>query len=217
MDRDQALRNLAAAASAQFEARTRTDGTKFVTVRDNASDKEWLQKMCRNAHNGMFPDDTRYRFIVNALDAITECDDLDEIVTDPDGCIGDLSAWLGSHGERYAYVDEAVAELGHSDLGIIGDLMSGQQREKEEVLISVRQSLEDRLDETEEFIEDDFITEDDLITEDDVHFFLGGTLVLTVEADEDRDLAILAWMEREQFFPNVFKISDHGNVIRIDV
>lgn len=56
--------------------------------------------------------------------------------------------------------------------------------------------------------------EDDLVTDDHVHFYANGKLELTVPADATtRQMweEIDQWMGREQFFPNVWFISDHGN------
>lgn len=57
-------------------------------------------------------------------------------------------------------------------------------------------------------------SEDDLVTDDHERFYSGGKLQLTVPADAStRQMweEIDQWMGREQFFPNVWSISDHGN------
>jgi len=81
-------------------------------------------------------------------------------------------------------------------------------------------------------------SEDDLVTGDHVHFTQHGKLVLTVNADgwrwrshpreqlprvklepDDAKMhrALRAFMEHEQFFPDVWFISDHGNPHRIEL
>lgn len=85
--------------------------------------------------------------------------------------------------------------------------------------------------------DDDTPQEDDITTTDDRRFYSGGRLVLqraysangSVETDEwyyradatssmrflgrysDRDDALRAYMDRVQFWPNCWSISDHGN------
>jgi len=59
--------------------------------------------------------------------------------------------------------------------------------------------------------------EDDLVTSDDRNFYQYGKRVLVVDEEEDRDDAIRAYMDREQFWPDAWSISDHGNAHRIDL
>jgi len=63
--------------------------------------------------------------------------------------------------------------------------------------------------------EEDVIDDDDVTTEDGVRFYQSGKLWLTVDPDwteEETSDAIRTQMEAEGFFPNVWMISDHGNV-----
>lgn len=56
--------------------------------------------------------------------------------------------------------------------------------------------------------------EDDLITEDHRRFYCHGRLAFEVPADASYDEmwdAIDGWMTRQQYWPNVWAISDHGN------
>jgi hypothetical protein len=57
--------------------------------------------------------------------------------------------------------------------------------------------------------------EEDLITSDHRHFFYIGSFhrgaVVSVPEGEDWRPHILAFMQTEQFYPNVWFISDHGN------
>lgn len=102
-----------------------------------------LHKLIKDAHADMLPDDYKFDFIVQALDAIAECSaDLEDISIEPDIYNFDLFKWVQSHGERQGYCNEVLAEYGH---GICLDFMAiiaqAQQREKEEVLHSVLESL----------------------------------------------------------------------------
>ncbi len=56
--------------------------------------------------------------------------------------------------------------------------------------------------------------EDDVTTEDDVHFYQSGKLWLTLDRDlDDRAMwrALHAQMKKDNYYPNVWRISDHGN------
>jgi hypothetical protein len=71
---------------------------------------------------------------------------------------------------------------------------------------------EDDTDDEAEGPDDDALT-----TTDDVHFYQYGKLVLTVGEDEDRDVALRRFMDEQQFWPDAWSISDHGNAHRIDL
>ena len=137
----------------------REDGDEYVRIKDGAP--SWVQDMVRHAHGasgddfGMLPDDWRYRFIREAVDAISST--LGEIETDAEGgsdeaadALDALShefaddvptynaeriAWLGSHGSRPGYVDEAMEgyerEIG--ERGVLGIIALGIYAEREEV------------------------------------------------------------------------------------
>lgn len=153
------IQSLATEVSREFVKGTRTDGlTEYWLRKENKQD--WIQEAIHAAHGDMLPDDWRYEFIVQALNAMSEYDNPDtardslelEPYTDM------LTAWLASNVNRVGYVDEAVAEFGHTSLnntyadykGIIGDIAVGQLFERHEVFDSVRESLEKRLSEMEE-------------------------------------------------------------------
>lgn len=53
--------------------------------------------------------------------------------------------------------------------------------------------------------------EDDLTTEDYVNWYQDGKQVLIVDESEDWKTEVQAFMNRNQFWPNVWWISDHGN------
>lgn len=61
-------------------------------------------------------------------------------------------------------------------------------------------------------------TEDDLVTTNERDYYQYGKRVLTIDTDkEDRNAALRAYMDRTQFWPNAFQISDHGNAHLIDL
>ncbi len=137
------IQALAAGYRQLFETKERGDETIWV-VRDEHRDANTGEVMelvaAVHENRAMLPDDYRYAFTVEALDVIAESEDPDDVAhegsLEADFQTADLVRWLGS-GLRYAYVDEAVSELGHSDLGVIGDIMAGQLLEKQEVFYVV--------------------------------------------------------------------------------
>jgi hypothetical protein len=59
--------------------------------------------------------------------------------------------------------------------------------------------------------------EGDYITEDHCQFYQYGKLVLELEPEDDHVAALRAHMEKNQFWPDAWWISDHGNAHRIDM
>jgi hypothetical protein len=56
--------------------------------------------------------------------------------------------------------------------------------------------------------------EGDLVTSDHVHFYANGRRVVTVDADASKTRMwrqLDAYMKSQNFYPNVWFISDHGN------
>lgn len=53
--------------------------------------------------------------------------------------------------------------------------------------------------------------EDEITTEDHRHFYCFRRCIVTVGDDDEWQAAVKAWMEKEQYWPNVWFISDHGN------
>lgn len=122
--------------------KTRDDGTKFVCQKDDAPD--WLNDLCRDAHNDMMPDDFVYSVIEDALDAIIDADgDAEDLFLEADSYTRDLLAWLSSNLKRVNYVDEAAEEYGgDASEGIVHLISAGQYHEKSQILANVVNSLE---------------------------------------------------------------------------
>lgn len=59
--------------------------------------------------------------------------------------------------------------------------------------------------------------EDAITTEDHRRFYQYGKLVLSLSDDADHKSELRAFMEREQFWPGCWFISDHGNAHPIDL
>lgn len=148
---------LAKVASPLFVWDARTNGDKFMRVADGAP--EWVSHLAMYAHGNMMPDDWRYRFISDAVDAISEMvDDGDEDAIqdrgrewEPSVYNAALLEWLSSNLHRIGYVDEAVEELEHSSRGVMGDIAMGQYEEFQETFNLVCEFLDElEEDETEE-------------------------------------------------------------------
>lgn len=155
-------------AGRQFEP-----GETFVCLSDahtlgDSGAVSWVRQLVHDAHGDMLPDDWRYRAIRDALEAIAETDDGDDLddagAEWSDGYAdvynGQLYAWLGSHLDRAAYVDDAAEQFGYDEgRGVAGLIALGQVAEAREVFDSVRRSLEDRA--TDDTDDDDDETDDD--------------------------------------------------------
>ena len=146
------LQKLAEQFSAYFTTDKRDDGTEFVKGKDNLTEEqtEKLRDLCHDAHGDMMPDDHRYAFIEEALDALAEYEDPDEITLEPDIYTHDLTAWLGSRTDRWNYCDEAMEEYGDSGFDTLQRISLGQMFEKQEVLGLVRAWLETELEALED-------------------------------------------------------------------
>jgi hypothetical protein len=119
----------------------------------------WIYEMNQKAHEGMLPDDYKYEYITDTLNALEEGRDPEEgaFEIEADVYNHQLLKWLQSHGERAGFVDEAVKEMGHSEqMGLMGDIMMGQAAEKQQVWRSVVESLNERLEEIESEIPEEF-------------------------------------------------------------
>jgi hypothetical protein len=147
----QTIQELAREARAAFSKKTREDGSEFWTYGLEAP--EWVKELTSKAHgNGpgsMLPDDTRYVFIIEALDALEEAEDVDEVGHDWEfePYYGRLVDWLGTYaGHRLEYCDDWAREYGPHENGAAELLQGGQLYERLEVLDLVRASLEAHLE-----------------------------------------------------------------------
>lgn len=146
------LHALARQMSLAFESRTRpTTGETFRKLKDDAP--EWMTTVCRKAHDDarILPDDWRYAFIEQAVDALAEHEDADEARSslEPDIRTSDLTAWLHSLNGRVYYVGEALSEYGTFRDGF-QLLAAAQMIEMEEVFQQVVAALKDELNDEEQ-------------------------------------------------------------------
>jgi hypothetical protein len=145
------IQTLATEARSFMVSKTRDDGSKFWSRSDDAP--QWVHDLCFAAHDAgdMLPDDHRYAFIVEALDALSDTEDADDVDLEADIYTHELCAWLSSRVDRSGYCDSAMDEFGITEYkSLVEHLQIGQAYEKAEVLGSVRWSLETRAEETED-------------------------------------------------------------------
>lgn len=140
------IQQLAADFSAQFETKTRDNGDEFLCLK---SDKpEELRDLVRAAHGSHLPNDWSFRFIVNALDAISNVsgDDAYDAISsiEPSIYTSDLTAWLASSNARVEYLTDVLQDGNYSPTSSITGfdlLQEAQLRERREVFDSVFNSL----------------------------------------------------------------------------
>src|SRR5690606_26379721 len=124
-------------ALAWFEHRT-----WYWTIKSGAP--EWVQELVWVAHaeGEILPDDFRYGFIVEALEALAEGQEDPDL--EPDIDTRKLISWLDDYPSyRMGIIDEVVSEFGWS--GLFEALQAGQLKEKEEVLGIVKNFLENQI------------------------------------------------------------------------
>lgn len=134
---------------AQFELRKRADATEYWARKDTSLPLEegdsTLEALVVAAHDNRewFPDDVRYKYLVDALDILADCEDENEyyerLDSDVDIYTSDLTAWLHSNNKRVSYLDEAVSEYG----AVPNLLNAAQFIERREVFEAVKGVLEE--------------------------------------------------------------------------
>lgn len=113
MTTDERIQAMAGLLAAALVTKVRDDGTRYVALEEG--DQDWMRGVVQDAHGEMFPDDYRYRMISEAAESIAGGDtDPHEMADAAVSCYhGERIAWLGSYGNRWQYVDDAVEELGY--------------------------------------------------------------------------------------------------------
>lgn len=145
------IQELATEVLNQFETKKRDNDENFECLKDGSA--EWMRDLVREAHDSSLPNDMTYSFITEALQALSDNEDLDDamISLEPDVYNRDLLNWLASSISRAEIVNEAVEEYGLSSKNF--DLMQvigmGQVKEKIEVFGVVLNQLQDHLDSLE--------------------------------------------------------------------
>jgi hypothetical protein len=152
MDTDDRIRKLANWYYSRMKWDERSNGNKFVKFEcgDDKPAEERCRALALDAHSDMLPDDWRYGFICEALSAICDASNLDEIELEADIYNHELTEWVGSHGHRPSYCDDAVSEGLCDGSDMINTLQCGQYMEKREVLGAVLAYLRNEAEEEEQ-------------------------------------------------------------------
>ena len=105
---------------------------------------KWIKDMVREVHGNMFPDDYKYAYIVDALEALAEADDVDTarsiVHENVDIETYRLFHWVQTHTDRLARANDASDEFVLDT--IEGFLKAGQYMERDEVFTIVLDTLE---------------------------------------------------------------------------
>jgi len=135
------IQELAQMYSAMFVKKTRENGSSFYCASDTADDN--FINVIHAAHHDLLPDDYRYEFAKDAIDALSENEDIDDArqsATEPDVYTSGLTEWLNSRNDRVYYLTQALEEFGCKDG--FNALSTAQSIEKEEVFGAVVSALE---------------------------------------------------------------------------
>jgi len=125
-----------------FEMDTREDGSHY--WRRCSGAPEPARDLAHAAHGDglILPDDYRYQFMIDALDALSEAEDEDDayMLLEADVYTRDLTEWLNSSPLRVYYLGEAMDVYADGDGFQV--LACAQLEEKQEVLYMVKDWLE---------------------------------------------------------------------------
>lgn len=128
------IQRLAKEARECFVLKERLDGEVFWAVKDGSP--PWVRDLCFKAHDDgeILSDDWRYRFIVEALEVLSECDNPYDVQIETYSYASELLSWLSSSLTRMQWVEEAVEGMDWGDrFDMLIALQAGQLHEKEHV------------------------------------------------------------------------------------
>ena len=146
------IRSLARIGANSFHAvkcdESRMPDGFFYVKNDDAP--EWVVELVKEAHGDMLPDDYKYKFVVGALEAITESDDdanIDDIDDNARSIVHDnvdiytsrLFHWVRSHTDRLATANNFGKEFEAETIEAF--LSGGQYFEIDEVFQTVLSTL----------------------------------------------------------------------------
>lgn len=125
------------------------------TVKSEASNSE-LHEFIRDIHDGMLPDDFKYRIVYEALEAISEQDELDYPAIEADIYTHDLIQW-SQNLSRHDYINTVLEEatLYGRQLNFDDLLRQSQQLEIDMICNQVYAFVEERIAEAENAYDDE--------------------------------------------------------------
>lgn len=144
-----------ARAGLEWATRAGEGGGRYVRVRAGAP--QWVRDLVRDCHGDLFPDDYRYEYVLDALEALDETDADEDSAREclsADTYHPDLLAWVASHSDRAGRVHEWVSDYGWPTDGLYAALQGAQAAERVEVLGLVAAWLVGHGDEEDEGTEE---------------------------------------------------------------
>ena len=152
---DDKIKALAAQLDSWLTTKPRGDET-IHTMKEGHP--EWVKECVYNAHDGMTPDDWKFKFIAEAASGLAA--DGEGWEPEPDVYNGELLAWLSSNLTRAAFCDQAEED------GLVGSNMMeciglGQYAEMREVRDAIVAYFEENEDELMPDVEEEDDDEDD--------------------------------------------------------
>lgn len=149
MTKEEIIIKMAERMSQAFVWDKRNDETKFCKLKDDSP--AWMTEVIYKAHEDKLPDDTVYRFIEKAVDAIAEADpaSIEDAIfeIESDVYTSDLTEWLNERNDHVCYLTEALINGDHKDGFEL--LASAQYQHITEVAQGVLNALTERAERTE--------------------------------------------------------------------
>ena len=144
------VKELAAQMNKALVHDTRNDGTEFVKLADGSL--EWMTDVIREAHGDAFPDDTIYRFIEKAVDALENSDDPDDAIAEIESDIytSDLTKWLHERPDHVYWLTEALESSFTDGFALLSYAQSLHIQEIARNTLNALQEYADSLDEEDE-------------------------------------------------------------------
>jgi hypothetical protein len=129
------------------------DDEKKIYHQKKCGDPEWIQDMIHECHyQGMLPDNYVFEWVYEFCNEIADLDedgDPLDIEVHADTYTHDLLKWLSSNLTRMDFVEDAIDEYYNCndkcDLALMIGI--GQEKEMQEVLYTLADKLQDRIDE----------------------------------------------------------------------
>lgn len=163
-----------------IQTKMREEGPEYVSTIEGRPD--WLTEIIHTAHEDMLPDDWKYAFIEEAVNALANTQEPNDVNLEPDIYNHKLLEWLSSNLTRPGYIDDAVQEFGMAEgkqfdaMQLVGQ---GQWKEKYDVLNLVREGLAQAYDKSLEEAEEIAADKEDYELASGKRDYLGKILGVT--------------------------------------
>jgi hypothetical protein len=220
---------LAAKLYNEFTTKDR-NGEEIVVLKDRTSEYgQMASDLVYRVHGGMTPSDSLYAMVVEVLGEISDQDATDacEMEFTPDVYTSDLMDYLREYKDR---VEDAIREYGMDNLGSLdGAAQLAQEYHLQEIAAEVIDFLENNIEDDGTCADCDAVDEYGNIPDGDYIVtdtgYLGCKTAVVIQngpcySFDTEELAfhyIRENMESEGYYPNVWRVTDHGNQFIIDI